>query len=224
MLNPTEQVPIKVALANPEPNVVTAQLKLTFVPNAATGSDDPNVMFINNQSSTRTVDVMFPANSASAQLSLPDGVLKAGTVAGTIELSMANVAVSGVGVTDQGNGFDVQVPRLVPIITSVRILNLSASRFDVEITGYSTSREISAATFSFGAASGANLVTVQLQPEVTTTFRTYYQSGTSAPVGGSFVYTQPFTIRQGDVNAVATVSVILTNAQGTSEPQTISIR
>ena len=35
---------------------------------------------------------------------------------------------------------------------------------------------------------------------------------------------QPFTIRQGDVNAVATVSVILTNAQGTSEPQTISIR
>ena len=65
--------------------------------------------------------------------------------------------------------FDVQVPRMVPIITNLRVLNRSSAGFDVEITGYSSSREISSATFDFGAASGANLITVQLQPQVSGT-------------------------------------------------------
>jgi hypothetical protein len=218
-LNPTAQAPIQVGLATALPDPVTAKLTLTFSPNATNGKDDPNVMFVNNQASTRTVDVTFPPNTSTAELSLPSGVLQAGTVAGTIELAILEAQVGGVATTPSSGDFDVQVPRLAPVMTSVRILNRSSAGFDVEVTGYSTSREISAATFNFGAASGALLLTVQLQPDVTTAFGDYYLSETSTPVGGAFVYLQPFIVEQGDVNAVASVTVTLTNSVGTSEPR-----
>jgi sugar lactone lactonase YvrE len=220
MLNPTQQTPIQVSLASPLPDDVTATLTLTFVPNTTIGTDDPNVMFINPQLSTRTVQVEFPANTSTAELSLSSGVLQAGTVAGTIELSAIDVHVGGVSAAPTNSDFDVQVPRLPPVITSVRIVNRSPAGFDVEIIGYSTTRDITAATFNFGAASGAHLLTVELQPDVSSSFGTYYQSGTSFPAGGAFVYMQPFIVQQGDVNAVASVTVTLANAQGRSEPKT----
>jgi len=218
-MNPTDQAPIQLSLADAVPNNVDGTLTLTFTPNAVVGADDPNVMFINGETSTRTVDVTFSPNDSTAQLSLPSGVLEAGTVAGTIRLATTDVQIGGVNATANGTTFDVVVPRLVPIITSLRVLNVSSAGFDVEITGYSTSRDISAATFSFGATSGANLLTVQLRPDVSTTFTTYYESPASAAVGSAFVYTQPFVIEKGTIKDVASVTVTLTNAQGTSEPK-----
>jgi hypothetical protein len=135
-------------------------------------------------------------------------------------MSMTNVQVGGINSTPSNSDFNVQVPRLPPVITNVRLLNRSSGGFDVEVTGYSTSREIGTATFTFGAASGANLLTVELQPDVTSTFTTYYQSDDSAPAGGAFVYLQPFLVQQGDANVVTSVTVTLSNAQGTSEPKT----
>jgi hypothetical protein len=224
MLNPTQQTPIELSLANALPDPVTGTLTLTFVSNAANPTDDPNVMFINSQTSTRTVTVAFEANGDKAQFSLPSGVLEAGTVAGTIQLNVADVQVGGIPAIPDGSSFDVQIPRLPPVITNVRVLNRSSAGFDVEITGYSTSREISVATFTFGAASGARLLTAQLQPDVGSPFSTYYQSDASEAVGGSFVYTQQFLVKQGDVNAVASITITLTNAQGTSEPWTVNAK
>jgi hypothetical protein len=153
-------------------------------------------------------------------MSLSNGVLQAGTVAGTIELSVSNVQVAGTNVATNSSTFDVQIPRLPPVITSVRILNRTSAGFDVEVTGYSTTRDITGATFDFGAASGQKLLTVELTPDVTSTFTEYYQSPDSDSVGSAFVYTQPFVIKQGTVKAVASVTVALTNSAGTSQPQT----
>jgi sugar lactone lactonase YvrE len=220
MLNPTDQTPIQVGLASASPNTVTGTLTLTFAPNATSPTDDPNVTFVNAQTNTRTATVTFPPNTTTAQLSLPDGVLQAGTEAGTIQLSMSGVQVAGVATTPAGTNFNVQIPLLPPVITNIRIFNRSSAGFDVEITGYSTSREITAATFDFGAASGAKLLTVELQPDVSSSFTGYYQSGASGTVGGAFVYTQPFIAQQGDANVVASVTATLTNSQGTSQPKT----
>jgi hypothetical protein len=220
ILNPAQQVPIDVGLESPSADTVTAKLTLTFKPNANNSSDDPNVMFINSEASMRTVDLTFEPNSGTAQLSLPDGVLQAGTVAGTIELKMTDVHVAGTPVTPAGDSFDVQIPRLPPVITAVSIKNRAASGFDVEVTGYSDSREIQSATFTFGAASGAKLLTVELHPDVTHVFSDYYGAPASTDAGSAFVYLQHFIIKQGDVNAVASVTVTLTNAQGSSEPKT----
>jgi hypothetical protein len=97
-------------------------------------------------------------------------------------------------------------------------VNRTAAGFDVEVTGYSTSRDITVAAFQFAQASGATLETPQLQPDVLSTFTTYYQSPDSVPVGSAFSYVQPFVVKQGDVNAVAGVTLMLTNAQGVSNP------
>jgi sugar lactone lactonase YvrE len=220
-LNPTDQTPIQVALANAVPNSVTATLTLTFTANANGGAtDDPNVTFVNAQTSTRTTTVTFPPNTTNAQLSISDGMLQAGTEAGMIQLSMSGVQVGGAAATASGGDFSVQIPRLPPVITSMRILNRSSKGFDVEITGYSTSREITKATFDFGAASGAKLLTVELEPNVSSSFTDYYQSNASDTAGGAFVYTQPFIASQGDANVVASVTATLTNSLGTSQPKT----
>jgi sugar lactone lactonase YvrE len=216
MLNPTDNTPIQVSLSSASADQVTGTLNLTFNSNAAVPADDPNVTFVNAQTSSRTATVTFPANTSTAQLSLPDGLLQAGTVAGMIQLSITDVQVGGTSVAPSDSGFNVQVPLLPPVITGVRIINKTSAGFDVEITGYSTSREITGATFDFGAASGQKLLTVELQPDVTSTFVTYYQSPPSDPAGGAFVYTQPFVIKQGTVKAVASVTVTLANSQGSS--------
>lgn len=224
VLNPTDQAPIQVALTSATPDSVTGTLTVTFTPNATNPSDDPNVTIVNADASSRNSNVTFPANALNANLAMSNGVLQAGTVAGTIELSMTNVQDGGVGVTAANGTFDVQVPQLPPVITNIRVLNRSASGFNVEITGYSTTRDITAATFDFGAATGQKLLTVSLQPDVNSPFTTYYQSPDSGAVGSAFVYTQPFTIKQGTVNAVASVSVTLANSAGSSQPASAPVQ
>jgi sugar lactone lactonase YvrE len=224
MLNPTDQTPVQVALASPLPDSVTGTLAVTFTPNATNPSDDPNVTMVNGDTSTRNTNVAFPSNTLNANLSLSNGVLQAGTVAGTIQLSVTNVQDGGVSVTPGNSTFDIQVPQLPPVITGIRVLNVTAAGFDVEITGYSTPRDIKSATFDFGAATGQKLLTVELQPAVNSPFTTYYQSSASDATGSAFVYTQPFNIKQGTVNAVASVTVALANSAGTSQPATAQMQ
>jgi sugar lactone lactonase YvrE len=218
-LNPTQNAPLGLTMTSPSPDPVTGQVTFTFTSNAAVNSDDPNVMFVNAQTSTRTVDFTIPANSTTAALSLPDTVLQAGTVAGSIELTTTQVQVGSQIVTPSSGPFDVTVPRTVPTITGVRILNRTSKGFDVEITGYSDSKDITQATFSFSAKSGEKLDTVQLRPDVTSIFSDYYQSSSEPMAGGSFVYTQPFIAQKGNANVVASVTVTLTNSVGKSQPK-----
>jgi len=219
-LDPTQQAPLQLSMASASPDPITGELTITFTPNAATNMDDPNVMIVDSQPSTRSVTFTIPANTTTAQFSLPDAVLQAGTVAGTIQLATDQVQVAGQNVTPSNPTFDVTVPRTVPTITNVRILNRSTKEFDVEVTGYSDSKDITLATFDFKATNGANLQTVELKPDVTALFTTYYQSSSEPIAGGAFVYTQPFIAQQGDANVVAAVTVTLSNAQGASQPKT----
>jgi hypothetical protein len=96
-------------------------------------------------------------------------------------------------------------------------LNRTPSGFDVQITGYSDSKEITAASFQFGRASGTNLQTSTLQVNLKDAFTAYYQSADASAAGGTFVYRQPFMV-QGDVNAIESVTVRLSNTQGDSAP------
>src|SRR2546428_13920695 len=46
------------------------------------------------------------------------------------------------------------------------------------------------------------------------------QLPSSSEVGSAFVYLQPFIAEQGDANIVTSITVMLANAQGTSDPKT----
>jgi hypothetical protein len=204
-------------MVSPSPDAVTGTLTLTFTSDAVNNADDPGTTFINTAANARTINFTFPPNSTAAQFSLAGVQLKAGTVSGDIRLTMSGVKVGGRDVSISNSTFDVLIPRGVPVITSMRIVNLTAGGFDIEVIGYSTSRDITVATFQFAAAAGASLGTAQLQPDVAGTFTDYYVTPKSAAIGSVFMYVQPFIVTQGDVSAVGSVTLTLTNAQGVSD-------
>jgi hypothetical protein len=193
---------------------------MTFEPNPPNITDDANVTFVGTQASTRSIGFAFKANTTTAIFGIDNLVLQAGTVAGTIHLSLDSVKVNGQVVTPNNSAFDITIPLLPPVITGIRLLNRTSGGFTVEITGYATSREVTQSTFQFTAASDGTLATAQLQPDIAATFAVYYQSDASKTVGSAFVYTQPFIAQQGDANIVTSVSATLTNSQGTSAPAT----
>jgi hypothetical protein len=108
----------------------------------------------------------------------------------------------------------VRVARQPPVITSARFAPVSGG-FQVTVVGYSTSRELTRASFTFSQAPGTNLQTTSLSADVASRFSDWYRSAASAEHGSRFTLTVNFSV-QGDVNAVAGAAVTLTNAQGDS--------
>jgi hypothetical protein len=75
------------------------------------------------------------------------------------------------------------------------------------------------AEFTFAAAPGQTLQTTDLIVPADQIFSTWFQSSASAASGGTFLYTQPFTLN-GSSSAVGSVNVTLTNTQGVSAAAT----
>ena len=73
-------------------------------------------------------------------------------------------------------------------------------------------RQVTQAVFTF---TGNNLGTTQVTVPVDSAFTTWFGGAGSAQFGSSFLYTQPFTV-QGNVSDIASVSVTVSNATGTS--------
>lgn len=88
-----------------------------------------------------------------------------------------------------------------------------ASGFDIEITGFCTSREVTQATFRFSAAPRKTLQTAEINLPIDALFSKWFQDPASSGFGSQFTFTQTFTV-QGDANAVTPDSVTLTNRSG----------
>jgi len=212
-VGPAQQPDIVVGSNGTFPVPILGQITLTFTPDAVIPSDDPAVQF---SSGGRRVNFTIPANSTQADFGVPAVAVQTGTVAGTITLT----------VTLQAGGRDVtptppptriiRIERSAPVITGMRV-NRITSGFEVLLSGYSTPRQITQATFRLTPAAGSNLQTTELTLDVSGLFTRWYQDPASSQFGGLFTFAQSFTI-QGDLNAISSVSVTLTNAQGTSQP------
>lgn len=212
-----QQPRLSIALGTGFPVAVTGTLTLTFSSDATVPVDDPAVVFTNGR---RTVDFTIPANTTTAQL--PDGfAMQTGTVSGTLRLAVS-LRVSG------ANGQDITPDPLpavtarlnkgAPVIRSVRATRTSTG-LSVELTGYATAREITQAVFRFTPAPGSALQTTELTIPLTEGARTWYQSDQSRPFGSQFTLTQQFNV-QGDTSSITSVTVTLTNSQGTSQAGT----
>jgi hypothetical protein len=210
--NPQSQQQGTVGLTIPAPFPVdlSGTMTLTFQPNAINQADDPAIEFATNG---RSVRFTIPAGQTRA---VPDLPIQIGTTAGTITVSSALTAGGGpVSCPNCQLSQSISVPRAAPVITNVRVTR-SATGFTVTLTGFSNTREISQGTFRFV---GTNLQTTELVVPLTATFNTWFQSAASLQFGGQFTMTLPFTI-QGDTSSVTSLTVILTNAVGASQPST----
>lgn len=214
ILAPAQQPRVGVDLAGPFSVPITGQIVLTFTPNADVPSDDPAVQFATGG---RVVNFTIPANGTRGQFSggAPDVAFSTGTVAGSLRfaVSLRNGADDVTPVPDPGR--TVTVDRRAPTITNLTIGPRTASSFEIIITGFSTPRSLTQANFRFSPRSGSNVQGGDITLPVSSQFTTWYQNSASQAFGSQFRLTVPFTV-QGDINAIGSVSVTLTNAAGTS--------
>jgi hypothetical protein len=205
---PSTQSTISIGLGSPFPVPVTVNLTLTFA--ADSGPDDPNVQF---SSGGRTATLTIPAGATAALTSVG---LQTGTVAGLITIT-AHLTAGGQDVTPTPAPVrTVRINSVPPVeITVTATATSTGTGFTVTITGFATARKITSAIFTFTPAAGVNLQTTSVTIPVDTLFSAWYSSTASTPFGSQFIYTQPFTVTGGS-NAVASVTVTLVNADGSS--------
>ncbi len=211
---PAQQPKVSVDLSSPYPIELTGQLQLSFTSNADVPSDDPSIQF---SSGGRVADFTIPANSTKAQFAgAPDIAFSTGTVSGTVSLTASLQNETADVTPSMTPTHTVGIERLAPAITDVSIASRTATGFELAVTGYSTPRSLTQATFRFTPRPGSTVPTGVLNVDVGAPFTTWYQSMESQPFGSQFRLRVPFTV-QGDINAIGSVSVTLTNAAGTSE-------
>ena len=215
---------VTVTLGSAAPADLTATLTLSFAGTAAglpSGNyADPKLLF--GQGGTTTTLVV---SSGSTSASLPaNNAIQVGSVAGTITVTIT-------GLTETINGQQqalvlpnpnpsatIAVPALAPAITSVNIINVTASSFTVDIVASSVSRDLSGVNLTFSPAQGATLTGTSFSysgSQMSTPASNWFSSQDGLTAGGAFDLQIPFTF-SGNTSAIGSVSVTLTNSAGTS--------
>jgi hypothetical protein len=209
-VGPAQQPTVGFVLNNSYPLPMDGTVTLTFAPNAAVPDDDPAIQFATGG---RTLTFSLPANSTA----LPALNIQTGTVAGTITIAVT-LNADGVDVTPPGSTATIVIPRAAPVITSVSLVR-GASSVQLNVVGYATSREVIQGVFQFTPSANNTFTSPTITVPLSTPFATWYQSAPGASFGSQFTLSQPFTLG-GDSDAVASVTVTLQNAAGTSLPAT----
>lgn len=213
---PDTQPPLGLEIGQPFPVDLDGEMTLTFAPQAVTSSpgleDDPAIQF---STGGRTLLFRIPAGSTMASFGSGQPAIQVGTVAGVITLTVRLRA----GTTDVTAPplptRTIRIEATPPVIRSVRVTR-TATGYEVTVNGYSTSREVLRARFRFSPAAGASLSTQEATVDVASFFQTWYASSASTSFGSQFTFTMPFTV-QGDLGAITSVSVMLTNSAGNSQ-------
>lgn len=210
------QYPLQITLASAYPAPLSGQAILSFTPDV--GSGDGTIQF---STGGTTANFTIPAGSTNAtfldQTGNPAAVLvQTGTVAGTVTVSLSNLNAGGLDVTPApAPAVAAHIDQAAPVIQSAT-LTRSGTGLTIQITGYSTAREVTQAVFTFSAASGQTLQSTasQITIAVDTLFSNFFQNPNTVPTGSQFVFSQPFSV-QGDATAVIPQTVALTNRKGT---------
>jgi len=204
-----QQISFGITLTSPYPLDITGTASLTFKPDAVAAADDPAIQF---STGGDTASFKISAGKTSAVFSAPQIALQTGTVAGTITVTFA---------LDAGGSQLVAIPRTItiarsaPVITAVKIVKGSNS-FQVEVTGYSSPRELTEADLTFTPTAGSTLQTTSAIIDLSAVGKQWFSSTQSAQFGSQYILVLPFTATQGNISAVASVSVILKNSTAAS--------
>lgn len=203
-----EQFPLQIALESVYPAAIAGQALLTFAPDA--GGGDGTIQFA---SGGRAANFNIPAGATDAVSTIPLAV-QTGTVAGTIMVSV-RLTAGGVDITPSpAPAATVRIERAPPSIQSARMVRTS-NGIAVEITGYSTAREITQMTVVFAGTGGQALQNTTVTVPVENLFSAWFADPSASQYGSQFFFSQPFTIT-GEASAVTAQSVTLTNRIGTA--------
>ena len=204
------QMPLNLVLSPAPTQLISGQIVLAFQPDGAAGRDDPAVEF---STGSRTAPFTIPAGATTAVFSGGGLAFQTGTVAGTLTFTV-NSNLPG-----NGPSHTIVVPRTGPTIAGASLVK-SSSGFELQVTGFSNTRELGGASFHFTAAAGQTVQTTDLNVSLASVANQWYTSGTSTQFGGQFLVVVPFSVTQGAVSSLSAVSVQLQNGQGVSASAT----
>jgi len=208
-VQPASQPSFGLQLAQSFPAELNGTAELEFAPEAGL-PPDPAVRFANGSTS---VNFTIPAGQAAA---VPSSgslfALQTGTTAGTITIRARLRLGSTVLNPDPYSVKTVRIPAAGPQITRLVIVR-NPTGFEVQVTGYTNTRQITGATFRFTPAPGATLTAAEVNVPVASAFQAWFASEQSRQYGGQFLLVVPFTL-QGSAGALASVQVTLTNSAG----------
>lgn len=222
--SPLQQPAVGIQLAAPYTSDLTGTLTLTFLSDSFV--DDPSIQFATG---TRTLNFTIPANTTQAVFNQlgKTAPFQTGTLSGAIAFS-ATFTVGAVDITPAVTPTRTTViPQGPPQLRSVRVntttTTATSSTIQLLISGYSTTRTVSQLAFQFTGAPGTNLTTGTLTSDVSSAFTSWYANPGSKVFGSQFTVTIALTV-SGDPNALQSLSVTASNAQGTSQPVAVSLR
>ena len=209
-----DQLPVGVVFDDPFPSRITGQLVLTFAPDS--GGGDSTIRF---STGGRTAAFSLAAGSTEAATASPLAI-QTGTVAGTITIT-ASLTADGADITPARPPLvTLRIERAAPAIQRVRFIR-TGNAVSAEVTGYSTSRDVTQASFSFSAGPGQSLQTSTVTASVEEVFSRWFQDPASTPFGSQFVFIQNFTV-SGEVASVNLTSVTLTNRVGAATSTSVT--
>jgi large repetitive protein len=208
---PASQVPVQVTIPQPySAGPITGQVSLAFVP-AVAGVQDQTIQL---SSGGLTASFTIPAGQTTAVFSVPSLAFSTGTVEGTLTLTVQAQAF-GVSITPPPAPTQtLTIASIAPVVTGAQ-LSVSGQNITIQVTGYSTTEQVTQAVFAFSASGNNQLQTATFTVPVGTLFSTWYTSSQAPGFGSQFLYSQTFAV-QGDASDVALQSVTLTNSVGST--------
>lgn len=215
-----DPVTLTLTLTAPTPVPLAGIVTITFTSNATVTGNNPQVQFLSSAATQSGRQFAFTIPAGGSSITLP--AIQQSNVAGTIHIEITSLTDNGRDVlTNPHPAADVTVPRLAPVITDVSFANETATGFDIVISGYSTTRDLTTVNLTFQPRTGATLDGGTTFPvDVRNTLAQYYQTAAAANAGSSFTNLRiPITIT-GDKDSIGGVSVTLTNSTGTSDSVT----
>jgi hypothetical protein len=194
---------------------VSGTLTLGFNPYAgdsglpSSGYIDPALQFLDGTGHRLGTAYTFTIPAQGTTVAIPE--IDPGTVAGDITMTLTVEGQTQATST-------ITVAPSAPIVEpgSVQILNVSATRFDVELVANSSPRDVTYVNFTFTPASGAKIVgDTTFTFDVGTLLSSWFASNPGLSYGSAFSLTMPFQL-SGPATAIQSVAVTVTNSVGTS--------
>ena len=225
---PLSQIAIGLSLASGYPLEIDG--KLTIGVNNGNLPADPAVQF---SSGGRVVSFAIPPNAKQAVF--PGGStqinLQTGTVAGTINVIPSFALPSGLDVTPTSPaGLPLSVLMGPPHLLNALVSQESQNTFTLQISGYATTRILTALQFQFSAQSSASLpkgnISLNIQPNA----QAWFSSAQSQNFGGQFMVTVPFSVASSQTSSTTSplsllqsVSITASNDSGTSNAVVVAL-
>jgi len=208
-----QQDSVSIPLASASAVSGTGTLSMSFQPGVDGVKDDPAIQFLSGPLRQASVTIQAGSKSALFDGGAPDLEFQTGTTAGTITFTLVLNGAS----TPAAQATLTIAPAPVSLASVTGVRRLGA--VDVSVTAFDNSYTASQLAFTFYDKNGAPMQPGTIKVDASSDFRSYFAT---TQVGGAFALLASFPV-SGDTSQIVSVDFEITNSQGASKTQKITI-